>query len=88
MGTGQGSVDVHQNCDMARASECSIVQGKGGVVLHVRCHAGSCAAGEGSMHARAGTQCKLSASTARVRRGQTEGHGGAYGRHGRLLPVG
>jgi hypothetical protein len=88
MGTGQGSVDVHQNCDTARGSECSIVQGKGGLVLHVRCRAGSCAVGEGSMRARAGTQCTLLASTAHARHGQSEGHGGAYGRRGRLLPVG
>jgi hypothetical protein len=40
------------------------------------------------VRARAGTQCTHSASTARARHGQSEGHGGAYGRRGRLLPVG
>jgi hypothetical protein len=69
MGTCQGSVDVHQNRDTARVSECSIVQGKDGVVLHIRCRAGSCAAGEVSMRARAGTQCTHLASTAHARRG-------------------
>jgi hypothetical protein len=50
-GTGSGSVHVQGFRDTARARECSIVQGKGGVVMYVRCRAGSFAAGKVSMRA-------------------------------------
>jgi hypothetical protein len=60
---------------------------QGGTSTCTRCRARSCAARGEWTCARAGARCTLSASMARARRGQSEGRGGAYGRHGRLAPV-
>jgi hypothetical protein len=68
-----GLVNVLRIRVTARAIEGSTVQGEGGVALWLRCLAGPCAAGEKSMHARAGTQRTLSASTVHARRGQSAG---------------